>query len=425
MKTLLLVPFSVFFFYSCNKNDNTAMNTVPLTPSDLSGSVLSATEINLSWTDRSTNEDGFKVQRKTGTSSFVDIANVKKDISVYSDKGLTTNTTYIYRVYAYNSAGNSPSYSNELTVKTFGLPELSTTNPSAIMETTAKSGGDIISSGGTPVTARGVVWNNSPNPTISLTTKTTDGTGVGRFLSNITGLNAGVTYYIRAYATNSSGTSYGNEIVFTSSSQFNINLSYGTINDVDGNSYKTIKIGNQTWMAENLRTTRYNNGIAIPNITNTTQWMNATSNAWCYYNNESTNNNIYGKLYNGYVINNNNNVCPAGWHVPSDAEWKILESFLGGYEIAGGKMKSVGVQYWTDPNFKATNSSGFSAMPGGQRYWTDGTFNGITNSGSWWSSTESGSIHSAITRNIAHNVEINTTMGQLKKLGVSIRCIKD
>jgi uncharacterized protein (TIGR02145 family) len=221
------------------------------------------------------------------------------------------------------------------------LATLTTTTVSSITSTTASSGGNISNDGGGAVTARGVCWSTSQNPTIALTTKTLDGTGTGTFTSSITGLSPSSVYYVRAYATNSAGTSYGNQQTMTTTTTiFNPNLTYGAVNDIDGNTYKTIVIGTQTWMAENLKTTKYRNGDTIPtNLTNAA-WSDATTGAYAIYNNDAANNTIYGKLYNWYAVTDSRNICPVGWHVPSDSEWTTLVNYLGGALVAGGKLKS-------------------------------------------------------------------------------------
>jgi uncharacterized protein (TIGR02145 family) len=140
-----------------------------------------------------------------------------------------------------------------------------------------------------------------------------------------------------------------------------------TITDIDSNVYNTVTIGTQVWMKENLKTTKYRNGDVIPNVTDTALWNHLTSGAYCNYDNNNSNVATYGRLYNWYVINDNRNVCPTGWHVPNDSEWTILVNYLGGDTIAGGKMKEAGTAHWYSPNTGATNSSGFTALAGGQR----------------------------------------------------------
>jgi uncharacterized protein (TIGR02145 family) len=184
-------------------------------------------------------------------------------------------------------------------------------------------------------------------------------------------------------------------------------------------------------MAENLRTTVYRNGNAIANVTDNTQWANLTTGAWCHYNNSSSNECPYGKLYNWYAVADPRNVCPTGWHVPTDAEWSVLINYLdpnadGGNNfpnIAGGKLKSTGLQYWLSPNQDATNESGFSGLPAGYRY-NGGTFNDIGYYGLWWSSTEY-DTNIASTRNLNYDFG-NASRGiYVKVYGFSVRCLRD
>jgi uncharacterized protein (TIGR02145 family) len=168
---------------------------------------------------------------------------------------------------------------------------------------------------------------------------------------------------------------------------------YGpNITDSEGNSYKTVYIGTQTWMAENLKASKYSDGTTIPNITDNTQWSKLTTGAWSYYNNDATNNAKYGKLYNWYAVskttNGNKNVCPIGWHVPTDVEWTVLTDYLGGLNVAGSKLKEVSTTSWNSPNTDATNTSLFSALPGGYRN-GNGVYEEIGLVCGWWCSTES------------------------------------
>ena len=205
-------------------------------------------------------------------------------------------------------------------------------------------------------------------------------------------------------------------------------LSLGDVNDpgltFNGYTYTSIVLGNgQEWMAENLRTTTYANGDPIPNVTDANQWGNLTTGAWAHYNNDSQYENPYGKLYNWYTVDDPRNVCPTGWHVPTDAEWTVLSDYLGGEPVAGGKMKSTGTQYWSSPNTDATNESGFSGLPGGSRNY-DGTFSPIGLNGYWWSSTES-STYDAWLRHLRY---LNGDVYRLypnKKDGFSVRCLRD
>ena len=323
--------------------------------------------------------------------------------------GLTAGTIYYIRAYATNSAGTA--YGNEITITTGAtLVTLTTTAASAITLTTATSGGNITSDGGATTLPRGVCWNTSVSPTIA-NSKTIDGTGTGIFVSSVTGLTAGTIYYIRAYATNSAGTAYGNEIIFTTLA-----------------SIPSVTICTQVWMLKNLDVTTYRNGDPIPKVTDNTAWAALTTGAYCYYNNDSaTYAATYGKLYNWYAVNDPRGLAPAGWHVPSDAEWTTLSTCLGGDAVAGGAMKETGTTHWASPNTGATNSSGFTGLPGGFRTF-GGSFAYVGILGYWWSSTESSTTF-AWYRNLFYDNGIIgkpgiTTFDAFKQFGFSVRCLR-
>ena len=199
---------------------------------------------------------------------------------------------------------------------------------------------------------------------------------------------------------------------------------YGTMTDQQGNVYKTIVIGTQEWMAENLKVSHYRNGNPIPLITNSSIWAQLNTGATCWYNNDSVTYNCpYGKLYNWYAVADQRNVCPTGWHVPSDAEWTTLTTFLGGELVAGGKMKSTGTQYWTSPNSDADNFSGFSGLPGGLRYFA-GALDDIGYNGYWWSSSQFNG-NSAWYRGLYYGLSTVGRTNFNKLSGFSVRCLKD
>jgi uncharacterized protein (TIGR02145 family) len=200
--------------------------------------------------------------------------------------------------------------------------------------------------------------------------------------------------------------------------------------DIENNKYKTVYIGNQQWMAENLKTSKYSDGTMILNITDDTQWQNNTTGAWANYNNSDSLGEKYGKLYNWYAVspttNGNKNVCPTGWHVPTDAEWTVLTDYLGGESIAGGKMKEVGTTNWNSPNTDATNITLFTGLPCGLRYGSGGFYSGIGNSGYWMSSTEKDAYYAWIRELNSANSIVNRSVGMKgKKSGFSVRCLKD
>ncbi len=195
-----------------------------------------------------------------------------------------------------------------------------------------------------------------------------------------------------------------------------------SVTDIDGNTYPVVQIGNQCWTAENLRTTKYNNGTLIPNVSNDQAWSNATTPAWCHTENNPAYDATFGKLYNWYTLSAGN-MCPTGWHVPTYDEWEILINNLGGIMVAGGKMKSTGTQYWLSPNAEATNESGFSGLPGG--YCTDnGTFSDVGSYGYWWSSTVSGTAD-AYCKFLNYIGGVANGSGNGWSFGFSVRCIRD
>lgn len=203
---------------------------------------------------------------------------------------------------------------------------------------------------------------------------------------------------------------------------FNPNLTYGTVTDIDGNVYKTIQIGTQTWMAENLKTTHYQNGDPIPNVTDDTNWWNLTSGAYCWNNNDAiTYKSIYGALYNWYALTDSRNIAPTDWHVPSDSEWALLKTYLGGESVAGVKLTEIGSTHWHDPN-SGTNESGFTALPGGNRA-IYGVFNPVGDTGYWGSSTYSSSSD-VWGQYIAEGLSNISLLGA-KADGFSVRCVKN
>jgi hypothetical protein len=213
-KLLLISVLSVLIIsYGCTKSEDGITEIIPLAPSNLTATA--STQVSLQWTDNSTNESGFKIERKTSATNFISVGTTDKDVSNFNDTQMALGINYTYRVFAYNQAGNSPNYSNEVTVTSSNFPTLTTNSVSNLGSTIATSGGIITSNGGMAVIARGVCWSTSSSPTIALNTKTSDAQGNGNYTSNITNLTPATKYYVRAYATNAVGTNYGNEINFT------------------------------------------------------------------------------------------------------------------------------------------------------------------------------------------------------------------
>lgn len=384
------------------------------------------TERGICWnTSQNPTTSNNSIANGAGTGSFT--ANLS---------GLSVNTTYYVCAYTKNVVGTT--YGNEISFKTDdGLPTVTTTTISNITAISAESGGNVIDDGGFVITARGVCWSTTSNPIIS-DSYTTDGIGTGSFTSNIIGLADGIPYYVRAYATNEIGTTYGGELIFSTS-----------ILDYDNNEYKTVLIGTQVWMAENLKTTHYDDGTEITLIEDNTAWeaLYYTDTAYCYYNNSTTNADTYGALYtwaaamNGAGTSSANpsgvqGACPAGWHLPSDEEWKQLEMYLGmsptdadnhGYRGTNEGSKLAGTnELWIDGSLEDDidfGESGFMAIPGGYRNY-DGAFKTLGETSFFWSATEY-NFTDAYFRNLLYsNAKINRNYYD-KDLGKSVRCIKD
>jgi uncharacterized protein (TIGR02145 family) len=293
------------------------------------------------------------------------------------------------------------------------LPELSTLSFTGITSVSVISGGKITSEGGALVTSRGVCWASHPNPTLA-DSFTSDGTGAGSYTSSITGLSSGIDYFIRAYAINSAGTAYGNEFHFIT-----------PVTDIDGNLYSAIIIGKQVWMSSNLKTTKLNDNTGIPQITVNASWSTLSTPAYCWYkNDEDYNRPRYGALYNWFAVSSDK-LCPAGWHVPDEEEWKILSENVGGVLYASGNLKEKGTLNWTNPNTGATDHFGFTALPGGYRTGlASGSFRTRQYYGWWWTRTEYDLTGARARLMTYEESEIVSGTG-LKRNGYSVRCIKD
>jgi uncharacterized protein (TIGR02145 family) len=302
-------------------------------------------------------------------------------------------------------------------------PSVTTSFVSNVLPTSCTCGGNVISDGGSSVTARGICWSLNQSPTIS-ENKTENGTGTGSFSDTLTGLTAYATYYVRAYAVNSTGVGYGEIKSFK----------VGIVTDIDGNSYHMITIGTQIWMAENLKVSKYRSGDNIGTTTPATlniSGQSAPKYLWAFegnYNYVAT----YGFLYTWHVVTDARGLCPIGWHVPTDSEWHNLALYLDPAakldfdesSIAGGMLKETGTNNWSSPNTGATNETGFSAVPGGERAGFNSGFYSVGFDAYYWSYTEQ-AYNSAWYRGFYYN---NNGMGRYMSYefdGFSVRCIKD
>lgn len=321
-----------------------------------------------------------------------------------------------------------------LKVQTYSVENINFTNANCV---------GIVTYGPNAVSAAGICWSTSPNPTISglHTTEVVSVTSTS-FTSTLSPLSANTTYYARAYATDSNGTVYGTQISFNT-----LNILYtsgGGVTDIDGGHYDSVKLNGVEWMKKNLEVTKYKNGDDIPQVTDVTQWEALTTGAWCYYENDTANGPIYGKLYNWYAITDPRGLAPAGWHIPTDTEWSNLATFLGGENGAGSKLKENSTtSTWDVTTNYATNQSGFTAVPAGTGYLNyhlpapvvppapapalADLFKGKTKVTYWWSATTTGSTASDIvwSRNVNSSTDQLVRSGAIKSSGLSVRCVKN
>lgn len=348
---------------------------------------------------------------------------------------LSAGTTYYIRAYATNSSGTAYGTQKTFTTITTSLPTVTTSNITNILSTTATFGGDVTSDGNSVVTAKGVCWSTTQNPTIS-GNHTSNGQGLGVFSGQLTNLTSGTLYYVRAYATNSSGTAYGPQKEFATSS-----CPSTTVNDIEGHTYTTISMGSQCWMKENLRTTKYSNGTDIALGSNPN---NYSSSAQAYYTHSNTvtqnsNDVIYGLLYNGYVVRSSNNVCPTGWHVPTNSEFIILMNYIKGNtnfqcnNIVNNIAKAMAsASYWNSSTVSCAigniptnnNGSGFSVLPSGTWEVSDG-IEYVGQSSGIWTSTSYSSVQNYYLYFMHSSATVSNNYGGLSGGVYSIRCIKD
>lgn len=324
--------------------------------------------------------------------------------------GLQKNRSYFVRAYAINSTGitygssvlfNTLNYDPYPTVNSFTVTGVSVTSVTCVGLVQPQAGG-------VQITETGFCVSKNPDPTV-LDNKFNSAVLSGSFSCNLLSLENNTTYYARAYATTSLGSVYGANLVFKTR--------YGIVVDIDGNSYYTIKVGNQEWMEKNLIVTRYNDGTAIDNIGDDVAWMATPYGAWCEYYNLPVYGQTYGKLYNWHSVNDARRLPPAGWHIPSQAEVTELLNNCGGVPVGGAALCVEGNNYWAQGG--GTNSVGFSALPGGVRgtgfYYLGTVF-------TMWTTTPSSAVNAIMYTygsSSAPFPEID------KHFGCSVRCVKD
>jgi uncharacterized protein (TIGR02145 family) len=343
----------------------------------------------------------------TGSSN----TNVNVNIS-----GLTAGTIYHFRSLAVNSLGAV--YGSDLTFKTLGqIPTCSTKDVSNIQLNS--------------VTLNGIVNANLLSTVVTFEYGTTSSYGqsaiaiqspvTGNTPSNVSvivsGLVQATLYHYRIKAENELGITTGNDLTFNTLT---------ALSDIDGNNYTGVTLGNQVWMTENLKTTKYSNGDLIGTTSPATLDITGESTPkyqWAYNGNESYVSS-YGRLYTWYTVTDSRNICPTGWHVPDDTEWSILTTYLGGETFAGGKLKEAGLTHWQSPNTGATNETGFTALPGSGRNPQGTPINDFGSTGYWWSSSDYDATYT-LGRTLIYNTNSVGRGTFHKKIGFSVRCLQD
>ncbi len=332
---------------------------------------------------------------------------------------LQIGTKYYVKSYVINEKGIF--YSNiQRSFTTINYPNVTSNSIQGIVQTSVIATGTVTNDGNAPLTTRGFAWATNLNPTIANNTITV-GNGIGQYSKALINLLPNTTYHLRAWAQNLAGIVYGDNLTFTTEPE-NI-----TVTDYDGNIYNTITVGNQIWMAENLKTTTYDNGTPIPQVNNPFDWAALTSGAYVWYNTEIEWKEPYGGLYNWHAITNVNVLCPQNWSVPTVQDFQTLSEFLGGNAVSGGKLKSTRTDpethpRWNTPNAASTNSSNWSAFGGGIRH-TSGNFAIFGLYGRWWSTTETDLQKSNAIELTTGNGTFTVT-NSFKYHGYSVRCIK-
>jgi uncharacterized protein (TIGR02145 family) len=404
---LLLLPFSCVKLPG-NLGD---LPIPPLPPVPVISSVVSGDgSVTVTWS-AATGATSYKLYYMAGTSIDKSSATMLED--VISPKyviNLTNGTQYAFAVSGVNGAGESA-----LSAVQNGIPQPNVVIPPAPVISSAVAGNGSVT----------VTWNNvtgavsynlyyKAGPTVDMATGTKISGAASPHIVNALTNGSQYTFAVSTVtATSQSGLS---NVVSATPQAVS-----GTVTDIDGDVYHTVTIGTQVWMVENLKTTKYNDGTAIPLVTDSSAWAALTTPGYCWYNNNAaTYKNTYGALYNWYAVNTGK-LAPTGWHVPTDSEWTVLTTYLGGDSAAGGPLKEVGTTHWAAPNTGATNTSGFSALPGGFR---GSTFYDVGSIGYWWSSTAYDAAYSW-NRDIFYDSAYVYRYNHNSDYGFSVRCVKN
>jgi hypothetical protein len=405
MKKFVWLPIFFLLLIGC---ETSGLEEIPLAPTELKAMVASTNQVELSWKDNSTNETAYKIERKIDSGNFTEIGATSKDVTIFSDQTVTLNTTYTYRVYSSNQAGKSTLYSNETTVKMISGPILTTTSTTEVSAIGAKSGGNITSDGGSPITAKGVVWSTETMPTVSLATKTSDGTGTGTFQSTLTGLAGNTKYYVRAYATTDSGTSYGEEKVFTTLPENtvvgangkvwmdrNLGASRVATSSTDSLGFGDLYQWGRAKDGHQLRSSATTTTLASVDKPATSDFINVKTGTQDWRNPQNS------TLWQG--VNGSNNPCPTGFRLPTVAEWNL--------EIAG----------WSSNNNVGAFASSLKLPMAGSRSASTGDISLAGSGGYYWTSTVDGTKSRVVVISESQAFVSTSVRGD----GKSVRCIRN
>jgi uncharacterized protein (TIGR02145 family) len=346
------------------------------------------------------------IDNGTGSESFTVTLN-----------NLSAKTTYYIKAYAINGSGTG--YGNEISfTTTAGLATITTNVVSNIQPLSASGGGNITNDGGAAITERGIVYATAANPTIS-NFKIPAGTGTGTFTATISPLASQQTYYVKAYATNSYGTSYGNQVQFNAASA-------NTLTDIEGNVYPYVTIGSQNWMASNLKVTKYKNGDPVTNgyATASFAWSSTTQGAFTFPSGDPSKKDSFGLLYNRFAIDDTRGVCPTGWHMPTDDEWKALEINQG---MSSSDADLTGVYRGTiAPKLREGGTSGLNLQFAGYLFHVDGSYGDFRRQGFYYSSTP-GTSTTRYYRSLTVSSDPNAAgvYRTYNRYAMSVRCVKD
>ena len=436
--------FIVFFFVlvACKKEtEKPAVEAVKLTYIDsfsvqLDGKVIADGGAEVTHTGFIVASNVFEIDRVKeyglGNTNDITFSSLKQNSREFTSMatGLSFNQEYHYVAFAANKNGMAFSEILTFTIDGRSYPIVNTIAASNIDKTEATLNAEIEVDGNENISERGFFWSEIANPNNSSAKLVYSGTN-NTFGANLTGLVENNTYYFRAYCINNGILKLGQILSFKTNTDMPANMV-----DIDGNIYPVVKIGGQVWAAENLRTTKFADGSQIPYVSGSSQWESMTTSARCFYNNDANINSVSGTLYNWYATVDPRKLCPTGWHVSTDQDWKTMETFLGmraselenfawrgESENVGGKLKKT--TGWTNPNSGATNETGFNSIASGYRSWA-GLFvsQSIFNNNSIWTSTQSSPF--PIVRGMLNDrtgvVRANTLD---PRTGYSIRCVKD